>query len=57
MSSHSSNATKEPAQGAETSIWLAMLPAGIRGPQGTYLADAWNLKKIKSAHLFTEQVI
>jgi len=40
MSSHSDNATKDTVQGAQTSLWLAMLPAGCVGPQGTYLADA-----------------
>merc|ERR1711990_263448 len=40
MSSHSANATKNTEQGAETSVWLALLPPGLSGPQGTYLADA-----------------
>jgi len=40
MSSHNERATKVPTQGCETSVWLAMLPAGISGPQGTYMADA-----------------
>ena len=39
MSSHSENATKVPVQGAETSVWLSLLPPGLSGPQGTYVAD------------------
>merc|ERR1712156_40604 len=39
MSSHSENATKIPVQGAETSVWLSLLPPGLSGPQGTYVAD------------------
>lgn len=40
MSSHSENATKVTTQGAETSVWLSLLPPGLSGPQGTYVADA-----------------
>jgi len=40
MSSHSENASKVPKEGCESSVWLATLPAGIQGPQGTYVADA-----------------
>ena len=40
MSSHAATATKVPVEGADTSVWLSLLPPGLSGPQGTYLADA-----------------
>ena len=40
MTSYNENATKNTEQGAQTSVWLALLPPGISGPQGIYLADA-----------------
>jgi len=40
MTRHNANATKDPTEGASTSLWLALLPPGLPGPQGCYLADA-----------------
>ena len=40
MSSHSPKSPKFPAQGCKTSLWLALLPEGLDGPQGGFLLDA-----------------
>ena len=40
MTRHNANATKKAIEGAKTSQWLALLPPGLPGPQGCYLADA-----------------
>jgi hypothetical protein len=40
MSSYSENAPKMPAEGAEKVIALALLPKGLKGPQGCYISDS-----------------
>jgi len=40
MTSQSARATKVPAQGCKTSLWLSLLVPGSEGPQGCILIDA-----------------